>query len=306
MFNLAGVFIEQVLVETEDLVEQAFGQAMPADDVLSPRLPARSEGECGVLQTYQAFLCHQQEGGAVARELRQGIGFQDAMGGVFLRVPYGLQQVIDQLLLVHWKSGDLRQAPVVQFDAALGHTADFGVVRDQYQGVAGAVQFRQQAHHQGFVHFVEIAGGLVGKNQVGLIDERPRHAHALLLASGKLRGQMLQAAAQADAAQRLSGFPLVRKTVEVLRQHNVFERREIGNQVELLKDKADFLSPKAGEFVGREAQYLLAIEHDAARRGSVEAAEDIEQRALARAGRAHHGDPLAFLHGEGDLVQRVE
>ena len=56
------------------------------------------------------------------------------------------------------------QAAVLQFDAAIGLAGDVGVVRDHQNGVAGAVQFAEQLHHDGFVFLVEIAGRLVGQN----------------------------------------------------------------------------------------------------------------------------------------------
>ena len=164
----------------------------------------------------------------------------------------------------------------------------------------------EQAHHQGFVHLIEIAGGLVGKDHVGLIDQRPRHAHALLLASGKLRRQMPQPVAQSHAAQRLRGFALIREAVEILRQHHVFKRRQIRNQVELLKDEADFLRAKAGQRVAGKRGDFLPVERHAPGGRCIEATEDIQQRAFAGAGRAHHGDPLAFFHCEGNVVERIE
>jgi hypothetical protein len=40
VLNLAGVFVEQVLVEAEGFVEQPLGKAMPADDVPGASLTA--------------------------------------------------------------------------------------------------------------------------------------------------------------------------------------------------------------------------------------------------------------------------
>jgi len=48
---------------------------------------------------------------------------------------------------------------------------------------------------------VEIAGRLIGEQQDGAIDQRPRHRHALPLAAGQLGGPMVEPIRQPDALQ---------------------------------------------------------------------------------------------------------
>ncbi len=50
---------------------------------------------------------------------------------------------------------------------------------------------------------------------------------------------------QSNMAERGQRFSFVRHAVEVLCQHHVFERREIGNQMKLLEDEANLLRAKA-------------------------------------------------------------
>ena len=50
--------------------------------------------------------------------------------------------------------------------------------------------------------------------------------------------QVVQAVGEADAAQRLLGLGAVGHAVDVLRQHDVLERGQVGDQVELLEDEA--------------------------------------------------------------------
>ena len=45
---------------------------------------------------------------------------------------------------------------------------------------------------------VEVAGRLVGHQQIGIGDDRPRDRHALLLAAGELTRVMMLAAGEAD------------------------------------------------------------------------------------------------------------
>ena len=79
----------------------------------------------------------------------------------------------------------------------------------------------------------------------GSLIERARDAHPLLLAAGELRWQVVRAVFQSHAFQGVKRFLLVGHAVEVLRQHDVFERGEVGNQVKLLEDEADLFRPDA-------------------------------------------------------------
>ena len=51
---------------------------------------------------------------------------------------------------------------------------------------------------------------------------------------------MRQAIAQTHSLQRFPSLLFVRDAVEILREHHVFQRREIRHEVELLENKADF------------------------------------------------------------------
>ena len=156
--------------------------------------------------------------------------------------------------------GDLRQVPVGQVDAAVGELADGSVVRDHQNGVAFAMKLAQQADDGLLIGFVEIAGRLVGQNQFRMIDERASHGYALLFAAGKLRGQVLDAIGKTDAGQRGAGFVFVGGAMEILREHHVFNRREIGHEVKLLEDESDFLGAEAGESFFVEPRDVDAVD----------------------------------------------
>ena len=72
----------------------------------------------------------------------------------------------------------------------VGEASDGWGVRDHQDRVTFLMQLAEKIEHDLFVHFVEIAGGLVRQNQLGVIDQRARDRHALLLAAGKLQGEM--------------------------------------------------------------------------------------------------------------------
>jgi hypothetical protein len=52
---------------------------------------------------------------------------------------------------------------------------------------------------------------------------------------------MIGAFVQPHVLQRSHGLGFIRHAVKVLREHHIFQRSQVGNEVKLLKDKSDFL-----------------------------------------------------------------
>ena len=65
--------------------------------------------------------------------------------------------------------------------------------------------------------------------------------------------------------------------MEVLREHDVFERGEIRHKMELLEDEADLFRPVADEFRFVEASNFLPTDDGAAGSGCVESAKNIDE-----------------------------
>jgi hypothetical protein len=179
-------------------------------------------------------------------------------------------------------------------------------VRDHQDGVAFVVEITQKANHGFFIGFVEIARGFVGKNKLGMIDERAGDGDALLFAAGELRRKMQEAFAQADAAKGLGSLMFIRGAVKILREHDVFNRGEIRDEVKLLKDKADSLSTKTRKARFVETAHVDTVDDGAAVRERIEAAKDIDESGLTGTGRAHDGDPFARFDAEGDAIERAD
>src|SRR5882672_8464863 len=96
-----------------------------------------------------------------------------------------------------------------------------------------------------------------------MIDQRARDGHALLLAARKLRGKMFQAVSQTNTAQGIRGFLLIGDAVEILREHDVFKRREVRDEMKLLENEADLVGAIAGQLALTELANLHAIHHNA-------------------------------------------
>ena len=88
------------------------------------------------------------------------------------------------------------------------------------------------------------------------------------------------------------------------RQADVFEARQGRQQVEELEDEADLVAPHARQLIVGQAGERFAVDADLAGGRAVEAADQIEQRRLAGAGRADDRDHLAARDGEADGVER--
>ena len=84
---------------------------------------------------------------------------------------------------------------------AVGVLGDFVLVRDQDDRAALAVQLREERHDLLAGLGVEVAGGLVGQQDRGRIDQRPGNGHALALAAGEFVGLVQHAIEQAHLPQ---------------------------------------------------------------------------------------------------------
>ena len=117
---------------------------------------------------------------------------------------------------------------------------------------------------------------------------------------------MASAIAQADAIKSFERFVLIRHAVEVLRQHDILDRGEIRNHVELLKDEANRLRTHAIQIRRTQAGDVLSIEPDLAAARAVEASNEIDHRTLAAARRPHHRHPLAGRNRQRDVVKSFD
>ena len=89
------------------------------------------------------------------------------------------------------------------------------------------------------------------------------------------------------------------------RQLDVFEHREIANQIEALEDEPDLAIADARALRGRELGDRTVVQLVRARRGRVEQAENRQQRRFAAAGWSADRDVFAPGDLEADLRERV-
>ena len=98
-----------------------------------------------------------------------------------------------------------RRPAVAEAHHALGRGGHVLLVGDEHDGAPGPVQLVQQRQHVGARARVQVAGGLVGQEQVGLGHQRTGHRHPLLLAAGQLGGPVVDPVGQAHVVEGCHG-----------------------------------------------------------------------------------------------------
>src|SRR5690348_13513264 len=127
-----------------------------------------------------------------------------------------------------------------------GAICDGGVARivsdHANRGTLG-VQLTQEIYDGFAVFRIEVTGRLVGQEDGGLPDQCAGDGDALLLTTGKLRRIVLRAMSHADAIEHvlhaLFAFLGAHAAVSE-RQLDVFKYGEVADEIERLKDEADF------------------------------------------------------------------
>ena len=89
-------------------------------------------------------------------------------------------------------------------------------------------------------------------------------------------------------------------------QENILEYRTLRQQAMILKKEADFSIAKFGQLLFAETVGIAAVQCDAPAGGWFESAHDVQQRALADAGRTHDGRRFTTLHRKRHARQDVE
>jgi hypothetical protein len=194
-------------------------------------------------------------------------------------------------------------------DDAVGVVGDVRLVGDEDDGVALGVEVVEEGHDLDGGFGVEVAGGLIGEDDGGLVDEGAGDGDALALAAGEFVGLMVHALAEVDgfedelgAGDAFGGGGSVVDEGEL----NVMQSGGAGEQVEGLEDETDLLVADAGELVVVELGDVVAVEPVAALGGAVEAADEVHERGFAGAGGTHDGDVLVVADADVDAAEGID
>ena len=164
------------------------------------------------------------------------------------------RRVRDSLLRVADPGGEMiaRDDAISNGDNAMRVFGDVRLVGDEDDGVALGVEVVEERHDLLAGLGVEVAGGLVGEDDGGTVDQRAGDGDALALAAGELVGLVHHAGAEVDGLEDgLGAFGALGggRAVVDERQLDVVEGGGAGEQVEGLEDEADLLVADAGQLV---------------------------------------------------------
>jgi hypothetical protein len=196
---------------------------------------------------------------------------------------------------------------------AVGIGGDVGLVGNEDDGDSLlAIERAERFHDLVRGSRIEIAGRLIGEKKARCIDQRAGNRDALLLAAGELAGRIALALPQAEKVQRRArpldahGAALRPRRGVIERQADILDGAGAGQEIEALENKAEPFAADAGEVRFAQRRDIDALQEIMAAGRQVEAAENIHERRLARARRAHDGDELAGLDGQADAAERFD
>ena len=176
------------------------------------------------------------------------------------------------------------------------------------------VDAQQRVHHDPGVAGIERSNRLVGEDDVGFLNQRPRNRHALLLAAGELVGALRRERGHIELFQgrdrqrlvllgpKLRQRPPGRDFGEPPHQ-DVSQHVEPANQIELLKNHRRPCAPLP-QLVAAQSRNIDALVKDPAFGWLSEAVDHPQQRRLAGAGSADHADKAAGSDRERCVVDR--
>ena len=197
-------------------------------------------------------------------------------------------------------------------DAAVGEEDDAvavarrgRVVGDHDHGLAELVdRAAEELEGLGRGAAVEVAGGFVGEDDLGVAREGSGDGDALLLPAGELAGPVVEAVTEPDGVD--DGVEPGRVEVaagEIGRELDVLERGEGGDEVEGLEHEADAVTTQDRQLLLRHAGEPLAGDLDLAGGEGVETSEAVHEGRLAASRRTHDGGEHPLRDVDGDMVE---
>jgi hypothetical protein len=128
---------------------------------------------------------------------------------------------------------------------------------------------QENLHHPALVGRIQIPGGLIGQDQLGIDQERPADRNPLLLAVGKKVGGPVQLVLDIDLSGQLDrslpDSPIqIEGRVDPIREQDVVEHGQVFQELELLENQSDVTDPKCATGRIVEVRDLLAPGDDTA------------------------------------------
>ena len=164
----------------------------------------------------------------------------------------------------------------------------------------------EKAHHLLPGIAVQGAGGFIGQQDGGTVDQGARNRDALHLSARELGGLFLRLLQEPDAIKCLQGTLPSLLAAHAGQRHgqlDIGQKGLVRDQVIALEDKADRMIPIGIPVAVTVAAGGNPADGHLARIIAVQAADNIEQGCLARSAGAENRDKLILPKGQRDTVQ---
>ncbi len=195
---------------------------------------------------------------------------------------------------------------VVQFDHALAHGVDdLLVVRGHDDGGSRAVDGVQHLHDAERGGRIEVAGGLVGEQDLRMVHICAGDGHTLRLAAGKLLRVVVLLAGEPNGLQHLRHQRFDGGTAGADHfqcERDVLPHRFVVQQLVVLEHKADGAAVMR-HLPRRQTAQIVAADVDLTVGGLLLTQQQTQQCGFAGAGSAHQKDEITSFDVETDVVQ---
>ena len=172
-----------------------------------------------------------------------------------------------------------------------------------------AVQRREELHDLDRRSLVEVSGRLVGQNDFRVAGEGPGNRDPLALSPGQSRRDAAHVVGESNPGEQFLGPDHASAALHPLEEQrpcHVLHRGQHRDEMEGLEHEAELLVSESGERAIVMATEVHALDSHGAGVRVVETADQVEQRALAAAGRAGRDHELAGFDFEIDRVQHPQ
>ena len=156
----------------------------------------------------------------------------------------------------------------------------FGIVGDHHNRLSELfVQLAQHFQHYIGIFRVEVAGRLVGEENLWLVDDGAGNGDSLLFAAGHFGWLVIQAAFEAQQfCHDVKTMRVEAVAVNILCDGDVAFRGHSGQQIEALKDETDFAAAELGAFAVGHCSEIVAVHQNCSTGRGGEAADRVEKR----------------------------
>ena len=199
---------------------------------------------------------------------------------------------------------------VLQHNLPIRQLRQLFIVRNDEEGLfEGVAEDEEKVVEFAGVLGVEVAGGLVGEDQLGVVHQGTGHRNTLLLPSRQLRGFVPYPISKFQKIKKfLRSFESFLTTFsgDERGHRHILQRRELGQQMVELIDETDMPVSELRQLVVGQTVEIHAVNDHLSPIRLVQRADDMQQRRFTGPGRTDNRHDFAVLYRQGDLFQDLQ